>query len=206
MDFDKTESKPENAVKLDSEMVNNWQVLQLEAHGDFSRALDELNAELRTNMLPRIDGYHLTIVSPPESGKLAELTQKQLDTLHQISKDISRGEGITVAGIGYIDGAITPGIREADKAKKTSYVAVDIPSLRQFREEMGLPSKDFHITLGFEGGDIHAQVIGQNDKGEDILVPIPKKANEDLDDFIPQNITFGFLSGQARHSQVDELG
>ncbi len=188
----------EPEATLTPEVLKNLQTLEIEAQGEFPETLEALNTTLGTSMQARPEGYHLTIISTPESGKLATLSVEQIARLQEINEAVQKGDGITVTGVGYIDGATAPNIRATDRSKKTSYLAVDIPALKGFREELGLPEKDFHITLGFEAGDIHMQVVGQNEKGKDVLGPMPKKPNPDLGRFVPQEVKFGSISGQPK--------
>jgi len=139
---------------------------------------------------------------------LKTLDEDTLSELQQISKQIQNGEGITINGIGVIDGASTQyKMREVDKVKKTAFVSFDIPALQKFRAEVGLPPKDFHITLGFIAGDIHMQVIRQepskpgSSKMRDITAPIPKQADPRFDKIKLPDIKYGELDGQMKESK-----
>lgn len=166
---------------LDRETLGTFQTLELDIRTDLEPLLDALNGVLNLNMMPRPEGYHLTVISPPESKVLSQLDDNQAKKLEHISSDIQQGIGIEFKGLGLIDGS-TASVREADKVKKACFVAVDIPALQAFRESVGLPAKDFHITLGFESGDIHLQVTGTNEKGKPILAPIAKQASPEFND------------------------
>jgi hypothetical protein len=37
-------------------------------------------------------------------------------------------------------------------------VLIDWPSANQWRKEMGLGDKDFHITVGYQYNDVHSKV------------------------------------------------
>ena len=198
------ENSSENNVQpvLDRETLKNFQTLEMSIETNLQPVLEELNTKLGLNMAPRPDGYHLTIVSPPESGTLSKLSDEQIQQLQKISSDIQNGVGVDIKGVGFIDGS-TANVREADKDKKVAFLALDIPALQAFRESVGLPKKDFHVTLGFEGGDMHMQVAGLNEKGKPILKPISKQASSEFDDnwnsFKSQEkIEFSGLSGQER--------
>lgn len=43
----------------------------------------------------------------------------------------------------------------ADDGREAWFVVVTSPELDEARAAAGLPRKDFHITLGFLGGDVH---------------------------------------------------
>ena len=111
--------------------------------------------------------------------------------------------GIIVKGIGFIDGSSTDmNLREVDQSKKVAFVALDIPRLAAFREKIGLKAKDFHVTLGFEGGDIHMQVTGQQEykpgKFKDVKEPVPKQADPDMADIPLPDMDFGGLGGKLK--------
>lgn len=125
-------------IELTHELLRNLSTLQVTVHGDFSPVLDALNESLGISLRPRPEGFHLTIITPQESWKLAELSQDQITQLQKIIDDIQSGKGIYVAGIGYIDGATMPNIRAADKGKKAAFLAVDSPVLQQWRQSLGM--------------------------------------------------------------------
>jgi hypothetical protein len=45
-----------------------------------------------------------------------------------------------------------------DKEDVAYFVVLDWDSANQYRMELGLPKKDFHITLGFERNDVHSKL------------------------------------------------
>src|SRR3989344_9246000 len=102
-------------------------------------------------------------------------------------------------------------MREEDKAKKTTFVALDIPALQAFRQKVGLPPKDFHVTLGFEGGDIHMQVLRQepvkpgSPKMKDITGTIPKQVDPRFSEVALPEMNFGGLDGQMKQRKKEEL-
>jgi len=187
---------------LTPERLKELQTLEIGIEGDFGAVLREINSALGIKLAPRED-FHITVVSPPESGILGILSNEKISELEAIDQMVQRGEGVEIKGIGYVDGATADGIRPADKEKKTCFLAFDIPALAKFRSSLGLPSKDFHITLGFVGGDIHMKVVGQDAKGKTLLGPVPKKADPDFGKYMDQlpQITFGELDGQEKQKK-----
>lgn len=191
--------------ELTRERLAGMQTLEVEIKADFGPILEELRQTTGADLQPRQDGYHLTIISPTESKILSALDDASLAELQQISEQIQNGEGVIVKGIGFIDGAASQyQIREADKGKKTAFIALDIPALQEFRSKVGLPPKDFHVTLGFEGGDIHMQVVRQepvkpgSPKMKDTTAPIPKQADPRFDAIVLPKIDYGGLDGQMK--------
>lgn len=205
-------SEPVEAVdqrRFSPEWLRSRSTLEIEAHLDAAPILEQLNQKLGTNMQQRPDGFHITIIGPTEYGAIKDLGESDLEELWNISEDIQRGEGISAAGIGHIDGATAPGMRDADKGKKTSYIALDIPALATFREKHGLPKKDFHVTIGFEGGDIHMQVVGTESgpkgKPKDVLAPVSKKADPAFVGLLDsQELTFGEIDGQEKQKAAEK--
>lgn len=191
--------------ELTRERLADMQNLEIEVNADFGNALEELRSATGADLQPRSDGYHLTIVGPTESKILSTLDDATLAELQQISAQIQKGEGIVVKGLGFIDGASSQyTMREADKVKKTAFVALDIPALQEFRSKVGLPKKDFHITLGFVGGDVHMQIIGQepvkpgSPKMKDVTALIPKQADQQFASIVLPEISYGGLDGQIK--------
>ena len=193
---------PKEYKNLDPEKLKEFQTLEIGVEGDFGAALHEINSAMGIDLTPR-DNFHITIISPPESKTLANLTTEQFSELEAINQMVQTGEGIDIKGIGYIDGATADGIRSADKEKKTCFLAFDIPALEKFRSSLGLPPKDFHITLGFVAGDIHMKIVGQDEMGKIVLGPMAKKADPNFEKYtgyLPQ-IKFGEFSGQEKQKK-----
>ncbi|MCR4279798.1 MAG: hypothetical protein NUV82_00020 [Candidatus Komeilibacteria bacterium] len=191
--------------ELTRERLADMQTLEVEITGDFNSALQSVRESTGANLEPRPDGFHLTIIGPTESKILSTLDDETLAELQQINEQIQRGEGIVVKGIGFIDGGSPQyQMREVDKVKKTAFVALDIPALQAFRQKVGLLPKDFHVTLGFEGGDIHMQVLRQepvkpgSPKMKDITGPIPKQADLQFGEVVLPEMNFGGLDGQMK--------
>lgn len=86
--------------------------------------------------------WHITVMSPQElralKGKHPELETDVFEL------PISGGKGARYKGLG----------RQQKGDKTVYYVIVDWPAAQQFRAKYGLPKYDFHVTLGFIGGDI----------------------------------------------------
>jgi hypothetical protein len=98
----------------------------------------------------RRDGknFHITLVSGPEVEQLH--IQCQDDTLKQRVLD----------GIAKIpDDWIEVGLGKVEEHDDEAYfVVLDWESANACRLELGLPKKDFHITLGYKVNDIHSKV------------------------------------------------
>lgn len=191
--------------ELTRERLADMQTLEVEITGNFDDVLQSLKETTGADLQPRQDGFHLTIIGPTESKILSTLDDATIAELQHINEQIQCGEGIVVKGIGFIDGASSQyQMREVDKVKKTAFVALDIPALQAFRQKVGLPPKDFHVTLGFEGGDIHLQVLRQepvkagSTKMKDITGPIPKQADPRFSEVVLPEMSFGGLDGQMK--------
>ena len=179
--------------------------LEIEVKTDFGPALEKLRAETGADLQPRPEGFHITVIGPTESKVLKNLDDENIAELQAINAAIQQGEGVTADGIGFIDGSDSDyQVREADIAKKTAFVALDIPKLQAFREKVGLPQKDFHVTLGFEGGDIHFHVTGEEEykpgKFKEKREPVPKRADDRFDSIVANlpHLQFGGLSGEMK--------
>jgi len=200
-----TPAEKPRSPELTRERLAEMQTLEVEITEDFNSVLQSVRESTGANLEPRPDGFHLTIIGPTESKILSKLDDATLAELQQINDQIQRGEGIAVKGIGFIDGASSQyQMREVDKVKKTAFVALDIPALQAFRQKVGLPPKDFHVTLGFEGADIHMQVLRQepvkpgSPKMKDITGPIPKHADPQFSEVVLPEMNFGGLDGQMK--------
>lgn len=198
-----TESK--KAPELTRERLADMQSLEIEVKADFGPALETLKQETGADLQPRPDGYHLTVIGPTESKILSTLDDAQIAELQQINAQVQKGEGVVVKGIGFIDGASSQyKMREVDKVKKTAFVALDIPALQEFRSKIGLSKKDFHVTLGFVGGDVHMQIVGQeplkpgSPKMKDLTAPIPKQADQRFASIVLPEMSYGGLDGQMK--------
>lgn len=198
-------SESKGAPELSRERLADMQTLEIELKADFGSTLDAIKQKTGADLQPRPDGYHLTIVGPTESKILSTLDDATLAELQQINTQIQKGEGVVVKGIGFIDGASSQyKMREVDKVKKTAFVALDIPALQDFRAKVGLPKKDFHVTLGFVGGDVHMQIVGQepvkpgSSKMKDITAPIPKQADQRFASVALPGMSYGGLDGQIK--------
>lgn len=138
---------------------------------------------------------------------IQELPQDQLtaivEELKNVNSNLQRGEGVEIKGVGFIDGATMESIRAADRDKKVTFVVIGIPALQALRIKIGLPLKDFHVTLGFENGDIHLEVIGKDENGKDITDFITKRADptyEKYNSLIP-DLKFTKLTGQEKRQK-----
>lgn len=181
--------------------------LESEVHADFDPLLAAVNQRLGLNLAKRPDGFHVTIIGPAEFDVVKKLGSEKILELEKLNEEIQRGEGVVVRGVGFIDGA-TLNVRDADKTKRAAFIAIDVPKLQAFRVSIGLPPKDFHITLGFETADLHMQVVGTNEKGKPILEPVKKKADSRFDDLLTlvevSGMSFGSLSGVAKEQPKEK--
>lgn len=196
-------------LELTPERLKKMSTLETLVKADFSPLLEKLNQDIGVALEARTDGFHLTIVSPTEAKVIANLSSEQVAELQQINADIQRGIGVSIAGIGYIDGSTDLRARKADLGKKTAFIAMDIPAIQKFRESVGLPSKDLHITLGFVGGDIHMEKNGVDEKGKEVVRPISKKADpglERLRDLLPPMTIEGLTGGEKQEKQKEDPG
>ncbi len=190
--------KPKAEVRMDT--LETLQTIEYEVAADIEPLLRHINNDLGIQLGPRPEGLHVTIMTQRETPVFSRFNETQLEELRAIESELARGEGIEVKGIGFIDGGQTENIRPADRAKKTCFLALGIPRLQAFRRSLGLREKDFHITLGFVGGDISMGVVGKDPKGKDILRPIPKKADHEFDRYLSElpELSFGKLSGEEK--------
>lgn len=209
--------KSEHTLTL--EEIRGKKTLELDVKGDFSKALEKLSEVKGAVLSPRQGEAHITIVNPTEASALGQLTEAQYVELMEIQKEVSQGIGVEVKGIGFIDGATASGIRESDKEKKTCFIAFDIPRLQAFRASLrtskdeALPPKDFHLTLGFvkvgekDEGDIHMCDTGKKkESGGAIVAPISKKADPELDQYIPLlgDVRYGYFSGDDKEKKPEK--
>lgn len=204
--FTPRQDKPKPA-ELTREKLAHMNTLEVEVAGEFETILESVRVATGANLQPRGDGFHLTIIGPAEKEVLRTLDDAAILELALINNELRRGTGLFLRGIGYIDGASSPyTLREVDRTKKTAFLAVDIPRLQAFRQRVGLPPKDFHITLGFEGGDIHVHIVGQepikpnSPKMKDVTALIPKQADPRLNEITLPEVRFGGLTGETKES------
>ncbi len=196
--MDESYRKPAHAEMLTKERLSELATLSLEVATDFSGTLAAVNAKLGTAMQSRAEGAHLTIISPHEGRVFQHITDEQFEDLHEIGRSIRAGDGVEVTGIGYIDGASQSELRPADMSRRTCFVTLDIPALDTFRNSLGLQEKDFHITLGFEGGDINSKIVGRKETGGSILGIIAKKVDPNFSDIPLPELVFGQVSGKKK--------
>ncbi len=173
------------------EIVRHGIGVEIKVGDDFSPLLQDINTRFGTILVPRKEGYHITVITPKERGWLRTMSQNKLDELHRLYKESRENNGIEITGVGYIDGMTRQDILEKDASKKTAYIALSIPKLAEFRKNMGLTPKDFHITIGMEGDDIHDHVASIKSDGAKVIDVIPKKADPSLRSLAPRTIHTG---------------
>ena len=88
--------------------------------------------------------YHMTVVSPPE---MKDLRGRKYT-------DFPENPTVTFEGLGRVN----------EGENEAYYIVCSSPELDKWREDNGLPKKDFHITLGFSRKDVHTM-----GKGEDTI-------------------------------------
>jgi predicted kinase len=84
--------------------------------------------------------YHITVIMS------TELTCEMVEKVEYL---LSQRQAITARLVG--SSFVTKG------AKQSWYAAVYCPWADEAREKLGLQSKEYHVTLGFLGGDLHGQ-------------------------------------------------
>lgn len=86
--------------------------------------------------------FHVTVLEPRETRQL----RKNTETRNKIEKN-------NLPVVDFIYGGI--GTATDTEGNETWFVVVNSPQADQWRESLGLPKKDFHVTLGFIGKDVH---------------------------------------------------
>ena len=79
--------------------------------------------------------FHITVLSPKETRQL-----RKSGTIIE-----EQGFAYTLSGIG----------QAVDGEKEAWFVIVKSDEMNDYRNELGLPPKDFHITIGFKNADVH---------------------------------------------------
>lgn len=84
--------------------------------------------------------WHITIIRPPE-----------MKVLKKLGKPLNNGDAIAISG-----SPVYKGLGKVSDGENEAYfVVIDWPEAQKFRAQYGLPSLDFHITMGFSNKDIH---------------------------------------------------
>jgi len=104
----------------------------------FKKKVGEKKYHLYTNMQKKRDRdiYHITTITPDEYETIIE------------NVDISNFSGeyfVELIGVGMV----------SNDANEAYFIIVESEKLQIFRKNIGLPQKDFHVTLGFKLEDIH---------------------------------------------------
>jgi len=92
--------------------------------------------------------YHITVLDPRDAKVLKQAHGCSNQGLEEWMKS---QHGATISG--------TPqslGIgRASDGSNEAYFEVIDWPEAQQWRGEQGLGPKDFHVTVGFKGSDVH---------------------------------------------------
>lgn len=166
--------------------------IEIQVLDDFSGLLESINTAHNAHLMQRPEGLHITVITPREKTKLRTLHDKEIMVLKEAYAKLNNPGELTITGVGFIDADTRSDALPQDKGKKTAFIAVDAPSLQRFRKEIGLPEKDFHITLGIQGEDIHERVA-VTQSGKMSTEAMPKKADTALSSLAPQSVRIGEL-------------
>lgn len=79
--------------------------------------------------------YHVTAVTPPETRGMSNISPGRVDVADMIAKGV---------------GTVT----DEKKGRTAVYIVVESETIDWYREGLGLPRKDLHITIGFTKGDV----------------------------------------------------
>lgn len=88
--------------------------------------------------------YHMTVITPQEVKKVGKKLAESA------FKDIS--VGVRLGGIG----------TASDGDKEAWFVVAKCPEADRIREDLGLPAKDFHVTIGFKKSDVFSVFKDEN--------------------------------------------
>ena len=105
---------------------------------------------METAKIQRDGGYyfHVTLLTPKETRQLRK---------SGVSLPVDTSMSFTLDGVGSV----------RDGEKEAWYILVKSPVMNAWRRNAGLPPKDFHITIGFIGGDVHT--VDKNDSTKRIV-------------------------------------
>lgn len=96
------------------------------------------------------ENFHVTIITPDEVSN----THSSYSALHHVKDEITKD--ITKENINLTDEVYDFGIGKVERdGNATFYVYCYVLNGNKIREQFDLPPKDYHITLGFTGKDIH---------------------------------------------------
>ncbi|MBP7927703.1 hypothetical protein KAZ57_00980 [Patescibacteria group bacterium] len=169
---------------FEPENLKNATLLQLDLEGDFYPVLEKLNTKFGISAEPRGNGYHVSIIRPVDKGVLQKLDAAKLEILNTGLQEFMQHPDMHITGIGYVDGSTRDDMREVDKEKKVCFVTLESAKLAKLREDLELPKAYFHVTLGFEGGDIHTRLDVPDANGKRRQLVIEKEPNPDLNDLM----------------------
>jgi tRNA nucleotidyltransferase/poly(A) polymerase len=96
--------------------------------------------------------FHITIIEPPEVSKIAKTLKGQGLSSAEVDAQLKTKVGaLTVDGEPQMIGLG----KQTSGGNETYFAVVKWPEAQLLRDQLGLPSKDLHITLGFKEKDIY---------------------------------------------------
>ncbi|CAN8062503.1 unnamed protein product [Agarophyton chilense] len=127
---------------------------------------------LERRVLVRGRPHHITIISPTEANLIDSKYRDDRDACLQFISQRLLGTSLLALGLGRVQcssklrnsvvgrgGEFQPEIVRKPPStfseQEAYYVVIKWPEAQRLRNEMGLPQKDLHITLGFTEKDIH---------------------------------------------------
>eukprot|EP00775_Hariotina_reticulata_P007222 gene7222-7435_t len=144
--------------------------------------------------------FHITVFTPQELQHLQQQGTTPLTT-DNVQREAAAGSFLTLSLLQQLNHILFPDSKDATSSSGRSkivpgcqlgswlplglgqvqavaqgtaayYVIITWPAARHLRKILGLPDKDFHITLGFDGADVH-----QRPKGVESIVPRLEKVH-----------------------------
>lgn len=104
----------------------------------------------------RGSAHHLTIVNPREVSSLpVPFSMDKMACVEHCYNSLF-GSHFRILGIGRATKVVDSLSAENKADAATYYAVVDWPAAQRLRQQLGLPSCDMHITLGFKEKDVHS--------------------------------------------------
>ncbi|PRP88463.1 hypothetical protein PROFUN_03180 [Planoprotostelium fungivorum] len=107
---------------------------------------------------------HITFLSPGEPQQLLDKLSKLCETFGmERGEEPEREKLMDVISKNITDDWVDLGVGQLTQGEqKVWYKVIRWPSADDFRAKVGLPKKDFHVTLGYTHFDIHNQTKDEN--------------------------------------------